>query len=88
MTAITGELLIPEYMRAGVRRYLDHGVRPGRFLYCVLSNDFLTAYLAADETNQLALSDWAAFLTKWCPEESYGSREKVEAWIAKGGSNG
>lgn len=33
--------ILPEHMREGTRRYIEHGNRPGDFLYLVLSNDFV-----------------------------------------------
>jgi uncharacterized membrane protein len=74
---------IPEYMRGGVERYVEFGIRPGNFLTALFSNDFMGAFMYADATNTAAMKDWANFLYNELPGSCWGSEEEVAAWIAK-----
>lgn len=76
---------LPEYMWEGVRGYVDHGHRPGSFLYYILCNDLVHAAAHADVQNQQCLFDWATLLYHDMPINAWGSAEKVEAWIAHRG---
>src|SRR5699024_8873505 len=40
--------LIPQHMRASVRRWIEHGVLPGGFLSAVIRNDLVGAVRCAD----------------------------------------
>ena len=75
--------LIPEYMRDGVRLYLEEGLRPGHFLNAVLENNLVEAAARADRENKHRLLDWATFLYNELPMGCWGSKEKVAAWIKK-----
>ena len=85
---VEGTKLLPAHMIEGITNYLDNGIRPGSFLYSLLCYDFLGAWHRADDVNRDYFAAWLVFLVSHCPEESYGSREKVEAWIKRGGENG
>lgn len=80
--------LLPAHMIRGINNYIDNGIRPGSFLSLVLSGDFFYAYRRADDMNRAALTEWISYLVGFCPEDSYGSPELFEAWIAKGGTDG
>ena len=73
--------LIPEHMRGGVRRYLEEGIEPGSFLLSLLENNFIRVCRQADATNRELLFVWAEFLWWEMPGGSWGSPEKVEAWM-------
>ena len=79
---------LPDYMRDGARRYVQHGNKPGAFLTAVLSNDFMKAFMCADYVNTAAIRDWAIWLHNDAPCACYGSPARVAAWIAKGGEHG
>jgi len=79
--------LIPEHMRDGIRLYLEHGLMPGSFLRFVLENNLVEAVTHADRINRTHLVEWAKFLYNEMPLDSWGSKEIVEAWSKKGGSN-
>ena len=73
---------IPEHMIDAVLMYFNEHVEPGGFLYALLANDFMEACARADEKNLAALPVWAVLLYNEAPIGSYGSPEKVKAWLA------
>ena len=75
--------LIPEHMRRGVEDYVENGLKPGDFLVSVLENNFVDSIARADSINKYRLYDWAKFLYEEMPIGSWGSKEKVEAWMKK-----
>lgn len=76
---------IPDYMRAGLARYMLRGTPPGHFLTNVLCNDLMGALGRADDANLAALSSYGYFLYNQAPNGSYGSVEKFKAWVAQNG---
>ena len=82
---------LPEHMRAGIRRYLYHGIVPGRFLKAVMENDLVGAFGAADDVNRSILWNYANMLYNAFPPRStgvWGSVQAVEDWRDVGGLNG
>lgn len=77
-----GNGYIPDYMMPGLRRYIDDGILPGRFLQGVLRNDFREAVTMADATNRRNLRAYAIYLYNEAPGACHGSSEKVDAWVA------
>ena len=73
---------IPEHMIGGVLRYFNDHVEPGDFLCAMLANNFMEACVRADDKNLAALPAWAALLYNEAPTDSYGSPEKVKAWLS------
>ena len=71
---------LPEHMREAVSRYLNDGTMPGGFLAAVLRNDLVRAVTLADDKNTAALFAWAMWLYNECPDDAWGSREKVREW--------
>jgi hypothetical protein len=69
-------------MREGVQLYVERGVEPGGFLEAVLCNRLVEAFAKADTINRYAMFDWATWLWNDAPMGSWGSPEKVAAWIA------
>lgn len=80
--------LIPQHMHQGVHDYVMHGAGPGDFLTKLLSNDFFGAVGRADDENQRHLVGWATFIYNYTPAACHGSRNKVAAWVVKGGIDG
>lgn len=78
----SGIHLIPEHMRDGVRNYFYHGYHPGGFLTAVLENDLMGALAKADDINRYALPKYGEFLFNFVPAGSFGSSERVDAWLA------
>jgi hypothetical protein len=73
---------IPERMRGGISRYIDKGIPPGDFLTAVISNDLREACGRADDENRYLLWDYMVFFYNEAPSESWGSPEKMKAWVA------
>lgn len=73
----------PPHMHQGLKLYLEQGIQPGGFLLAVLSNDLMDACLRADHINRHCLPDYIDFLMENAPAECWGSKKKVDAWIAK-----
>lgn len=80
------EFAIPDHMWEAVFEYVAHRREAGGFFMAVVNNDFVRACCAADTANQEALFGWAQLLYNFFPPNSYGSPEKVDAWL-KGGSD-
>ena len=74
---------IPEHMRRGVKLYLKQGLRPGEFLTAILENNLVQSVCRADQINLAQIVEWAKFLYNEMPMGSWGSKEKVNAWIKK-----
>ena len=67
-------------------RYGQIGVPTGDFLKAVLSNDLFDAYARADRENINDLPEIVQYIFNELPMKSWGSREKVEAWIECSGA--
>ena len=81
--------LLPDHLRGGMERYIDHGIVPGSFLWACIANDFIGAVCGADsETTTEQLRNVAHFLHNETPTESHGSRQRLEAWAESGGLEG
>jgi len=74
--------ILPEHMQGGMQRYIEQGINPGDFLYLILCNDFVHALGHADMINTARIVDYAKFLYLEVPTACWGSREKVDNWIA------
>lgn len=69
------------YMADGLRLYLENGILPGDFMLSILSNDLIRACDHADINNKHNIFAWAQWLYNYAPAGSYGSPERVQAWI-------
>ena len=73
---------LPEGLQDGMRRYIEHGIRPGNFLTAVLENNLCQAFWHADLGNLPELRR----IVNWCCEElpcvTWGSEKRVDEWIA------
>lgn len=72
---------VPEHTIGGLKRYVESRIMPGDFLYNVLSNNLSGAIKHADQANERALIDIVKFCYWEIPVVSWGSPEKVEAWL-------
>jgi hypothetical protein len=81
MTQCIDYELLPQSLRAGMRRYIEDGVIPGGFLVAVLSDGLSDALGRADEENRKRLYDIVSFVYNEAPGDSWGSRAKVKAWV-------
>jgi hypothetical protein len=82
---IEGIEMLPAHMRDAVRLYVLNGIRGGRFLAAVMTNNFADAVLRADDVNAAALRYWAMWLRDYAPTGCWGSPDRVAAWIKSGG---
>lgn len=73
-------LAIPQYMWAGLARYVVPGIRPGDFLMAVLSNDLREACARADDENRRRLFDYTFWLENYA-RAAWGDRATVKAWL-------
>ena len=80
--------LLPEHMRDGMQLYVDHGIEPGSFMTSVLANDLKQACACADDINRYRIFDIVSYCYNYIPSQSWGSYERVEAWIKQGGMLG
>jgi hypothetical protein len=75
--------LLPDSLRPGMRRYIEHGVPTGSFLRAALENKLIEAYLTADMENRFHLARVAEFIHLYAPPECCGSEANVREWIAR-----
>jgi len=75
---------IPQRTIDALDRYVNQRIRTGDFLYAVLSNNLMDAMGRADEENRAALFDICAYVYNEIPAISYGSEERIEAWLQNG----
>ena len=76
---------IPDYMQDGLSFYLSEGRPVGNFLTAVLTNNLKEACNRADDTNIRLLPNYVSFLYNQAPMNSWGSEERVTAWIEQRG---
>lgn len=74
---------IPEYMMAGLKRYIDDHCGTGHFLMAVLENNLKEAVHRADEHNLENLPAYVHYLYNKAPSQCWGSPEKVSKWLAE-----
>jgi hypothetical protein len=81
-----GLRLLPEHMRQGVTLYIERGLPyMGDFLRAVMENNLTEAFGRADYINEAHMKDWVNFIYNYAPSQCHGSREKVKAWVERGG---
>jgi hypothetical protein len=73
---------------ADLRAYIEEGRPTNHFLTALLENDLMACMGRADDRNLAALKDYCEWLKSFAPGLSYGSPERVAAWIASGGLKG
>ena len=73
---------LPAHLRAGMKRYIEHGIEPGRFLRACLENDLSSAVSYIDDNTSM---DDIAVILRWLLREAPGgcwcSRDNVRAHI-------
>ena len=75
------DLLVPNHLHDGLRRYVENRIQPGDFLTAVLENDLREACLRADDISGPALHNIVAYLYNYIPMKAWGSPENVHAWL-------
>jgi hypothetical protein len=76
---------IPEHMRGGMLRWIEHGIYPGGFLTAVLENDLVGAVSRADHINIHRIPDYVRYLFNDAPSDCWGGPDEVRAWHEQGG---
>ena len=79
---------IPEHLRGGMQRFVERGTPPGHFLTAILSNDLMVAVRRGDDASQAAMPVIARWLYSNAPCWCFGSPDRVDGWIARGGLAG
>lgn len=80
---------VPEHLRAGLARYVQHGIQPGSLLCAIIENDLAqaTARRGGDLTERdvAAVIDWL----RWrAPADCFGNERIRKRWQAQGGMAG
>lgn len=78
--------LIPPHMMAALVRYIETHEPVGDFLYAVLTNNLRDACHQADDTNLWLLPIYMSYLYNEAPSPCWGSKEKVDKWLAAWGA--
>jgi len=74
---------LPEHMQPAAMRYIEHGVKPGDFMFAVLTNNLVAAFSYADAANKRYIYKWVEWLMADCPEDAWGSKDKVFTYMRK-----
>ena len=77
-----------DYMAASIITWVMEGHKPGDFLWNVLNNDFMGAFMHGDPTNRLRMHVFAQILRHDIPFECRGTTERTNDWVATGGLRG
>lgn len=75
---------IPPLILRGLRNYGLHHIRTGSFLQAVLENNLIETLCRGDSGSNEALPHIVNYVYNALPSQSWGSKEKVEAWIKSG----
>lgn len=70
------------------QRYIEDGILPGGFLQAVLADKLYLAVGRADQTNVRLLLEYYYWMLEFLPGNSYGSPEKMKAWLLTFADNG
>jgi len=77
--------LLPEHIQGGVYRYIEEHCPVGDFLQAVISNKLKESFMRADNINIARIFDIVSFFYNEAPSDCWGSEEKMQAWLGKGG---
>ena len=73
--------MIPLALIRGLERYREDHLPTGSFLRSVLCGELFEAALRADAESSTVLAAVALHVMRELPADSWGSREKVNAWL-------
>ena len=74
---------VSDIIKESLELYVERGLLPGSFLVTVLENDLFGAMARADSYNRATIFQITKYIYYELPRDSYGSREKVKAYLAK-----
>lgn len=72
---------ISDHMLDALECYVRDHIKPGGFLCAVISNDLCDTITRADDNNLANLPAFTAYLYNEAPQRSWGSPERLKAWI-------
>jgi hypothetical protein len=75
--------MIPEHMRPGILRWIEEGIKPGHFLYAIITNDLQETYARADDENIIRIHSYIMFFYNHTPVGCWGSKRNAEEWALK-----
>ncbi len=73
---------IGDDLYGALERYLNHGINPGSFMTAVLENDLMEAFGRADICNEANMKNIVGYIYNHLPSNSWGSRERVQNYLA------
>ena len=82
------DLLVPDHIKSGVRRYIFEGCPVGDFLTAVITNNLEESFMRADGINLARMGDIVRFFYQYAPMGSRCSSENMELWMEAGGLRG
>lgn len=74
-----------EPLRAGMDRWIQHGIQPGGFLSAVIANNLREAFVKADDENIRAMASIVNWFYNEMPAPAWGWPEKAKAWAKRFG---
>ena len=72
---------ISDYIGSAIDMYLNNYLPPGDFLTAVICNDLKGAVGRADDFNIRNIPAIVAYFYNEAPSISWGSKEKMKAWL-------
>ncbi len=75
------EFYVPDRMMGGIRRYIEHGIKPGDFLVAVITNNLLDSVTLSDDENLVNLPAFVHYFYNEAPAICWGSKEKMDNWV-------
>ena len=72
--------ILPSNLQHGIYIWIEHGIRPGDFLWTLINNDFIGICGRADHINQLRFMDLANFMYNQAPSLCWHHKNLIEAW--------
>ena len=77
-----------EHKREELFKYLENGIKPGRFIYCLLTNDLRGAIQIADDDCLESICELVEFVIREIPQAACGRKDIVDRWISDNGAKG
>ena len=80
--------MIPQHIKDSIDAWALNAHIPGSFTKSVLENDLRKAVLGADPESLANLKNIVLYVVNEIPAPCWGSPEKMEKWVIKGGQKG
>ena len=80
--------MLPHHMQDGMKDYIEKGYQPGGFLSALLCNNLRQTFERADSINRERIFSFIQFLYSYAPSDCWGSEEKFDKWVERGGLEG